>query len=325
VTRSLLSRLLRLSALAITIAFAGTLAALAEGPQAEWSSLITAEQLHARLERPNLLVIDVRSPAEYSAGHLPGAINLPGSQWRTPATKNPAKEGVGQKIFRKDDGSLDTPRYEALLGQAGVKPEHELVIYGNHAGKADGSVPAAILLKLGHARVSFLDGIGLDVWRAAGYPVSVEPRTLTASVYKAPGADPKRLWSLEDVKKNLKTDDVVFLDSRTPEEYAGTALRGNQRGGHIPGAVLVNSEDFLDPKTKATISPAEARKKLEALQIPKDKKIVIYCQSGTRCSHKELILKDLGYSNVFLYDASWQEWGNREDTPIESSGPQPKK
>lgn len=47
---------------------------------------------------------------------------------------------------------------------------------------------------------------------------------------------------------------------------------------------------------------------------------VIYCQSGTRCSHEELILKDLGYENFILYDDSWQEWGNREGTPVETSG-----
>lgn len=300
--------------------------ALAAENQEGWSTLITAQELNARRERPNLLIIDARSPAEYAAGHLPGAINLPGSQWRTAATKNPAKDGIGQRIFRKEDGTLDAGRYETFLSQAGVRNDHEIVVYGNHAGKADGSVPAAILLKLGHTKVAFLDGIGIEAWKAAGLAVSTEARTLPASQYKS-AADPKKLWSLEDVKQNLQKEDVVFLDSRTPEEYAGTALRDNKRGGHIPGAVLLNSEDFLDPKSKATITPEEAKKKLQALNIPKDKKIVIYCQSGTRCSHKELILKDLGYQNVFLYDASWQEWGNREDTPIEApaKGEAPKK
>ena len=162
-----------------------------------WSTLISAKTLHDRLEHPNLLVIDARSAKEYTAGHVPGAINLPGTDWRTPAA---APGQVGQKIFRDADGNLDVKRYEDFLSKAGVKSEHEIVVYGNHAGKADGSVPAAILLKLGHANVSFLDGVGLDEWQAAGYPISTEASQLPPSEYHA-HADAKRLWSYQDVLK----------------------------------------------------------------------------------------------------------------------------
>lgn len=291
-----------------------------DGPSAqaptEWKSLISATDLHERLAHKDLLVIDARSPDQYMAGHIPGAINLPGSEWRTPAG---APGEIGQKIFRQADGSLDVKRYEEFLSQAGVKPEHEIVVYGNHAGKADGSIPAAILLKLGHQSVSFLDGVGLDEWRAAGYAISTSATRLPPSQYVAQ-PDTKRLWSYEDVLDNLDNPDVVIVDSRTPAEFAGNDLRGNQRGGHIPGAVLLDAAEFLDPASHKTIDVDEAKRRIEA-EIPKDKTVVIYCQSGTRCSHKELMLKDLGYKNVVLYDSSWQEWGNRPDTPIEKSVP----
>ncbi len=301
------------------VAFAAAVCPAADRPAdqstSRWSTLIDPGQLQARLgKEPKLLIVDVRSAAEYAEGHIPGAINLPGSQWRTAATKNPATEGVGQRIFRQADGKLDVARYEKLLGQAGITADRDIVVYGNHAGKADGSVPAAILVKLGHRSVKFLDGVGLDRWKAAGYPVSREATVLKAAAYQA-NADTSRLWSYKDVLKNLDNDDVVIVDSRTAAEYAGKDLRGNKRGGHIPGARLLSSDDFLDKATGKTIDPETAKAKIEAL-IPKRKTVVVYCQSGTRCSHEELILKDLGYDNVVLYDASWQEWGNREDTPI---------
>jgi thiosulfate/3-mercaptopyruvate sulfurtransferase len=293
----------------------------------QWSSLITVDQLRERQRSANLLIIDARSEQEYLAGHIPGAINLPGSQWRTPATKIPAKEGVGQKIFRKADGTVDVERYEKLLSDAGILREHEIVVYGNHAGKADGSVPAAILLKLGHPSVVFLDGVGLDAWKAAGHAISTDIVKLPASQYRAQ-PDLKRLWSYQDVLKNIGNKDVVFVDSRTPEEYAGKDLRGNKRGGHIPGAKLLSSDDFL-AKDKTTIDYDAAKARINAAlfgDLPtsdKQKTIVIYCQSGTRCSHKELLLRDLGFKNVVLYDASWQEWGNLDDVPLETGPSDP--
>lgn len=290
----------------------------AESAKDGWSSLLTATELNDRLRDANVLVIDARSPQEYAAGHIPGSINLPGVAWRTPATK-PGSGKVGQQLFRTSDGKIDVARYEAYLGNAGVTPEHRIIVYGNHAGKADGSVAASILLKLGHEDVAFLDGVGIEEWRKAGYPISTEQTTLPAAKYRA-RPDLGRLWTRDDVLKNLDNQNVVIIDSRTPAEYRGDDLRGNQRGGHIPGAILLDSEEFLEDSSHTTIAPKKAREKIEAV-IPKDKTVVIYCQSGTRCSHKELILRDLGYENVVLYDGSWQDWGNREDTPVEKEGP----
>ncbi len=36
-----------------------------------------------------------------------------------------------------------------------------------------------------------------------------------------------------------------------------------------------------------------------------------------RASHAAFTLRLLGYDNVRMYDGSWAEWGNREETPIE--------
>jgi thiosulfate/3-mercaptopyruvate sulfurtransferase len=190
------------------------------------------------------------------------------------------------------------------------------VVYGNYAGKADGSLPAALLLKLGHDRVAFLDGVGLDEWRNAGYAASNEPQRLPPSTYVAkPRLE--RLWSYDEVRKNLNNPNVIILDSRSEAEFLGQELRGNKRGGHIPGAQLLSSDDLLDKQSHKTISVEAARSRIEKMLPDKSKTVVVYCQSGTRCSLKELVLKDLGYKNVVLYDGSWQEWSSKEDAPVE--------
>jgi thiosulfate/3-mercaptopyruvate sulfurtransferase len=305
-------RVLRTGVLIAEWLLVGACALHAAVHDAAWTTLITAQELHERIADPQVLVIDVRGVREYASGHIPGAINLPGREWRTP----PAPRGqIGQKIFRRADGTIDAERYGKLLSAAGVQPESRVVIYGAQAGRTDGSVPASILLKLGHKDVAFLDGVGLNEWRTAGYPVSRKPRTLPASRYTVHAND-ERLWSYEKVIANLENPEVVIVDSRTPAEFVGRDLRGNKRGGHIPGAISLNVADFVNRATGRTIDRDSARERIES-QVPKDKTVLIYCQSGTRSSHKDLILQDLGYENVVVYDVGWQEWGNRSDTPVE--------
>jgi rhodanese-related sulfurtransferase len=43
---------------------------------------ITREELASRLRRRNVVVIDVRPPAEYAAGHIPGARSVPPDEVR---------------------------------------------------------------------------------------------------------------------------------------------------------------------------------------------------------------------------------------------------
>lgn len=280
-----------------------------------YRSLIGVARTKAAMSDPNVVLVDVRSADDYAKGHIPGAINLPGDVWRTPVQK-PGKPS--HDIFTKPDGSIDVARYEALLGGAGIGNDSKVIVYGNHGGKADGSVPAMVLLALGHKDVAFLDGIGLERWKAAGNPVSTEPHKLAPAHYKAqPSAS--FVWNTEQVKQFVHHQDVVFVDARTPAEYAGTDARDNRRTGHVPGAVNVNYEDLLT-KDKETLPPAEARRVLLEHGITPDKKVVVYCQTGTRAAHDVMVMRDLGYGNVSVYDGSWQEWGNRDDTPIDKAG-----
>ena len=278
-----------------------------------WTSLITAKQLQADAKNPNLLIIDVRSAEDYAAGHIPGAINIPGQDWRTPGAK--PGQGDSQYIFRKADGSPDIVRYEKLLSEAGVRNDHHVVIYGDHAGKATGSVPAFILDWLGHAKVTFLDGKGLEQWKKADGTVSTEARVLEASTYKATPREGV-IWNLDHVLDRLADRSVVFYDTRSAGEFAGTDKRDNARGGHIPGAVLCDYAEFLAKDDKTTLSPSDIKQKLDERGITPDKTVVLYCQTATRTSLPYLVLRDLGFEKIAIYDASWHEYGNRDDTPI---------
>ena len=95
----------------------------------------TAEATHL-INREDALVVDVRDPGEYGAGHILGAKNVP--------------------LSRLDDGELVK------------RKERPVIVYcdsGERAGKA-----LSVLKKQGFARVVNLSG-GIGAWQQAGLPV----------------------------------------------------------------------------------------------------------------------------------------------------------
>jgi rhodanese-related sulfurtransferase len=97
---------------------------------------LDAAELSRRLQRGEpMQIIDVRSPGEYAAGHIPGAMNIPMEQVET----------------RTDDLRVDLP--VALICQS-----------GRRAGMA------CALLEHDRPDALVLEG-GTAAWRAAGLPV----------------------------------------------------------------------------------------------------------------------------------------------------------
>jgi thiosulfate/3-mercaptopyruvate sulfurtransferase len=86
-------------------------------------------------------------------------------------------------------------------------------------------------------------------------------------------------------------------------------------GGHIPGALHVEWEQAMNDD-KTFKSKAELASLYGA--VPRDATVAVHCQLGVRAAHTWFALRHvLGYERVKNYDGSWQEWGNRDDTPIE--------
>lgn len=286
-----------------------------------FASFISPSEVKTLLaSNPDLVLLDVRTAEEYATAHLPGAINLPGEDLRTPSAK--PGEGDSQYIFLTDDGAVDVARYEQIFGNAGLTEQSDVVIYGNHAGKTDGTVPAMLLDGLGHqGELYFLDGVGMSEWYEAGLSHETTPNTLSAATYDA---QPREhfVWTLQDVLAHVEDGSAIFYDTRSAEEYVGTELRSNARGGHIPGAIHANYAELLTAdktvKTRDEIKQIFAEQGLEKTKA-NGTPIVLYCQTSTRVSLPYLVLRELGYDNVHVYDASWHEYGNRDDTPIETT------
>ncbi len=124
---------------ACAAALALALLAACGGGGAPAGASIEPGELAARLGSDGApLVLDVRTPEEFAAGHIPGSVNIP---------------------------------YDALpdrLTELSVEPDEEIVVHCERGGRA--SSAEAVLRDAGYTRVLDLEG-HMQEWRAGGYPV----------------------------------------------------------------------------------------------------------------------------------------------------------
>jgi len=175
-------------------------------------------------------------------------------------------------------------------------------------------------------RLHILDG-GIEAWRRAGGETSTEPPEADlADALRKPVAlgerddtliatyDEVRAWSREASKPDGPTR---ILDVRTAAEWVGADLRA-KRGGHIPGA---RQRCFVDLLTdEGTFRSVDEMVSLVRASGAEPTEIrATYCQGGVRAALVWFALHELaGFDEVRSYAGSWEEWGNREESPIET-------
>jgi thiosulfate/3-mercaptopyruvate sulfurtransferase len=266
--------------------------------------LITPHELASMIgadaaSRP--LLLDLRPPEAYTAGHIPGAIHL--DLW-------------GVSLTDTDPAPLKAFMWmiEHVLAVHGVSAATPVVVYDEQSG-----IRAArafwFLEYLGHPSVRVLDG-GFGAWQRASLPVIRDAAPPPASEWTGTRNAPT-LATWREVLDAIPRADAVIVDARTDGEYCGATVRA-KRGGAVPGAVHIEWTRNLTPEG-AFKPAAELRKMYEEAGVTPDREVITYCQGGYRAAHTYLALRLLGYPRVRNYVGSWKEWGDREDLPIETS------
>ena len=245
------------------------------------------------------LVIDVRPPEDFAAGHIPGAVHL--DLW-------------GVSLIDTDPAPLKAFMWmiDHLFNLRGVDAKTPVVVYDDQSGMR--AARAFWFLEyFGHPRVQLLNG-GFGAWTREGLPITRDAAPPPKSAW-AGTPQQQTIATWRDVKDRLGRPDVVLVDTRSNGEYDGTTVRA-KRGGRIPGAVHVEWTRNLRPD--GSFKPAgELRAIYESAGVTPDKEVITYCQGGYRAAHGYLALRLLGYPRVRNYTGSWKEWGDREDLPVE--------
>jgi thiosulfate/3-mercaptopyruvate sulfurtransferase len=248
----------------------------------------------------DVLLVHVASAPAYAAGHIERAIHVaPGE----------LVSGV-----RPATGQLpDLARIRQLFSRIGYRPHATIVAYDDEGGGWAGRFIWTLDV-IGHRDWAYLDG-GIHAWAAAGLPVSQtnlepQPTNVDIAIDRAPIAD------AADILERLGDPDLVVWDCRGADEYAGVRATA-ARNGHIPGAVHLDWLDLMDPSRQLRLR-RDIAQLLASRGITPDKDVIAHCQTHHRSGLAYLVARLLEYPSIRGYHGSWSEWGNREDTPIET-------
>lgn len=265
--------------------------------------LTDTEWLQNNLSNKDIRIVDCGYWEAYKRAHIPGAVGIPGDHY--------FKDPDTNRTF------ISNPeQFSREMSELGIS-NNTLVVAYDDFGSLWASRLWWVLKYYGHHSVKVLNG-GWKKWLSEGRQVTdVKPH-----IHKTkfdPVIDNGILATAEqimDIDRN-NPEKIVF-DVRSEAEYKGENDRGNKRAGHIPGAKHLEWLNFVD-KEKSMIfkSASEIAALLAPLDITKDKEITTYCQGGIRAAHVFFVLELLGYKNLHVYDGSFREWGNRQDTPIQ--------
>ncbi|MCP3374621.1 sulfurtransferase [Bradyrhizobium cajani] len=282
--------------------------------------LITTEQLAAILGDPNLRLYDCTTYNEpvppgsdvpyravpgdktFAAGHIPGAdfLDLQGEFSDTSA----------QQFFMMPD----VAQLEAAFGRHGLDASKTIVLYS--IGTMMWSTRFWWMLRSLGVDARVLDG-GFDKWKEEGRPVETgAPKGYPATTFNA---SPRAGFFVDKnvVKARIGDPATIIVNALGPQFHRGLEPSRYGRPGRVPGSVNVPAATLANAdKTLTSLADAEA--KFAAAGVTRDKNVICYCGGGISATIDLLLLTQLGYDKLTLYDASMGEWARDQSLPIET-------
>lgn len=263
--------------------------------------ILDAEALAARL--PSLRLLDARQdPAEFAAGHLPGALHADLNRHLSTASDpgfDPAQGGRHPLP--------DPARFAAQLGAWGIGPDTPVVAYDASGGGNAAARLWWMLRALGHEQAYVLDG-GLPAALAAGLPLTTEIAPPAPQPPYPSAAWTRPLASLEDIDTRRRDPALKVLDVRAPERYRGETETLDPVAGHIPGALNAYWMDNLAPDGRFKDASTLRTRFLDLLEDTPPERLTVHCGSGVTACHTLLALEHAGLPGAALYVGSWSEW-----------------
>ena len=287
---------------------------------------VTTEWLVARLDDPNLRIIDATTflgPPLHEA-------YMDVSSGREAYEKKHIKGAVFADLYEdfsdsESELSFIHPSQEKFnknISKLGVGEGTYVVVYDQGITDDDtvsvsywASRLAWQLRYEGFNRVAVLDG-GFVKWLEEGRPTTSQSNSYPQGNFKGV-RKPELFVSKEDVREALDDDNMIIVDSLPRENYNGDH-NSMERSGHIPGSVNIFFGLQSNFETKELDPDEKIRETFEkAGVLDQNKKVIVYCGFAVAATWVALLLNKLGQNHVAVYDGSMEEWASDLSLPLE--------
>lgn len=208
---------------------------------------------------------------------------------------------------------LSKDNYQEIFNIIGIEEDTEVFVYGftmPNQGFGDEARVVYTFNYAGFDNVKIIDG-GFDKVEQLGLNKNYNPendRINVSSVVREEAQDNKRAIFTDELLSLVNSADVQIIDTRLEAEYNGRVIYGENKAGHIPGAIsipfnsLVDEDGFI--KSREALEEYFVSKGLD-----KNKLQITYCTTGVRASYVAVILEELGYK-VRNYEPSFARYAN---------------
>ena len=208
---------------------------------------------------------------------------------------------------------LSKENYQQIFSKVGITDESEVLVYGFTMPEQGFGDEARVLYTFSYAgfdNVKFIDG-GFKQVEKLGFNkkyVQTTDRIDVSDVVRSEATQNEKAIYTDELLSKIGNTDVQIIDTRLEAEYNGRVIYGENKAGHVPGAIslpfnsLVDSNGFL--KSRAALEKYVTDKGLD-----KNKLQVTYCTTGVRASYVAVILEELGFK-VRNYEPSFARYAN---------------
>lgn len=307
---TIMNKATRIAALALALLLA-PLAARAEGLQ----PLVSAEWLHANLEREGLVVLDIRNAidggtrATFEDGHIPGAVysSYTADGWRVKRGEVPGMLPPVEDL-------------ERLIGGLGIDNGTDVIIVPAGVGSTDFGSATRVYWTfkvLGHDRVAILNG-GHRAWVEAGYELDQGWNAPGTATFEAEFR-PALVADAGEVEE-ARHAGVQLVDNRPRKQFVGEGKHPAARAaGTIPGAQNLEQQRLTRDGTAFVVDRATLDTLLRQAEVEDGGKTITFCNTGHWASIGWFVLSELaGHDRVAMYDGSMTDWTQEDNRPLQT-------
>ena len=273
--------------------------------------LVSVQWLAKNLNNPKLVIVDVRAPSAYKAGHIPHAVNIPFYKFFQIKFTDNLKYYVA------------SPKQIISVLRSGEISNHSYVIFYTSNKKTKSFMLAARALwsayYYGIKHIALLHG-GIGAWKTSNKPISQNIFTPKESKFSIKHMRLNVMATWPDIDAAYSTGKFTLVDARTKLYYEGKDTdKRLVRHDHIPGAINVFVGNFSKKVGNyyELVSPEQAKSIFEKAGVDFKKPMITYCNIGLLASGDWFVAKFLADDKkVKVYDGSMAEYTRLMDRPI---------